>query len=211
MAITYPRDIPSYGDVALIKPKMVTAVIATDMSFSLAQQVVKHAGQRWEVEVALVPMGITGASVWTAWFASMNGREQLFLLRLKALPGTVGGASSSANPVVNGSSQTGAALIIDGAPVSETDYLKAGDFIQLGTSSTSRAHMVLEDVSTDGSGNATLNLWPEIITTNSPADGATVTVNNAKATFRLDSNITEYSIDPAGQHRQIRFKAIGVV
>ena len=92
--------------------------------------------------------------------------------------------------MVNGASQSGNTLIIDGATASQTGYLKAGDYIQLGTGLSSRLHMVVEDADTDGSGNATLSIEPALRT--SPSDDLAITVSNTKGVFRLVTNETEW-------------------
>jgi hypothetical protein len=86
-------------------------------------------------------------------------------------------------------------LVTDGWTVSTTGILKAGDWIQLGSASTTTLHKVLDDVNSDGSGNATLELFPRIRT--SPSDDAAITVSSPKGIWRLASNQMEYSIDEA--------------
>ena len=100
------------------------------------------------------------------------------------LPGT---------PLVNGGSQTGNTLVIDGCPASKTGYLKAGDYIQLGSGSSSRLYKVLTDTNTNGSGQATLDIWPAL--RNSPSDNDPVVVSNTKGLFRLSSNIQQWEIN----------------
>jgi len=104
-------------------------------------------------------------------------------------------SSSPGTPVVNGASQTGDQLIIDGATVSQTGYLKAGDYIQLGAGINSRLHKVLQDADTDGSGNTTLTIFPDIRT--SPSDDETVVVTSAKGVFRLNENVVNWNVNEA--------------
>lgn len=92
-------------------------------------------------------------------------------------------------------SQTGQDLNITSNQLSKTGYLKAGDYIQLGSGSTATLHKVLVDANTDGSGNATLTVWPHVRT--APADAATVVVQNAVGRWRLAGNETEWSINEA--------------
>jgi len=96
-------------------------------------------------------------------------------------------------PFVNGASQTGSELNIDGASPDEDAYLKAGDYIQLGSGSSSTLHKVLADVSTNSAGEATIDIWPSIRT--APADAATVTIENCVGVFRLSSNETGWAAD----------------
>jgi hypothetical protein len=56
-------------------------------------------------------------------------------------------------------------------------------------------HKVLADVNTNGSGQATLLLWPHIRT--APADNATVIVTNTVGRWRLASNESSWSVNEA--------------
>ena len=98
-------------------------------------------------------------------------------------------------PFVNGAGQTGSELIIDGASPNEDGYLKAGDYIQLGTASSARLHKVLADVATDDDGNATIDIWPSL--RSSPADNSTVIIENCKGRFRLAENVSGWNADVA--------------
>jgi len=55
--------------------------------------------------------------------------------------------------------------------------------------------MATDDVDTDGSGAATINIWPPLIS--SPSDNASVIVSDAVCAFRLSSNVSTWSIDKA--------------
>lgn len=120
-----------------------------------------------------------------------------------------GSASSTpGTPVVNGASQTGQSLTVDGLPASASGYLKAGDYIQLGGGSSATLHKVLEDVTSNASGQATLELWPYVRT--APADGATIVVGSTVGVFRLASNQTDWAINNAAIYG-ITFAAIEAV
>ena len=84
---------------------------------------------------------------------------------------------------------------MDGCSTSTTGWLKAGDYIQLGSGSDARLHMVTDDVTTSGTGTATINIWPAL--TASPSDNATVVVSDAVGAFRLSSNVSTWSADEA--------------
>ena len=111
-------------------------------------------------------------------------------------------------PFVNGASQTGSELNIDGASPDEDAYLKAGDYIQLGSGSSSTLHKVLTDVSTNSAGEATIDIWPSIRT--APADNATVTIENCKGVFRLAQNVSSWSINNASSYG-ISFEAVEAI
>ena len=120
-----------------------------------------------------------------------------------------GSASVTAGaPVVNGADQTGGSLTVDGLPVSTTGYLKAGDYIQLGGGSSATLHKVLQDVDSNASGQASIELWPYIRT--APADNATIVVGDTVGVFRLSSNQTDWSINNASFYG-ITFAAVEAV
>lgn len=161
--------------------------------FSREQQVYAHQGDWWEVDVSLPAMKRADAEPWVAFLLALNGREGTFLLGepINTAPRGVG----TGTPLVKGASQTGRTLLTDGWTISQTGILKAGDWFQLGTGSSSRLHKVVQDADSDGSGNATLEIWPRLRV--SPADNAALTVSSPKGVFRLAGNMREWSLEQA--------------
>ena len=96
---------------------------------------------------------------------------------------------------MNGATSSGNTLAIDSAPASRTGYLKAGDYMQVGTGTSRQLFKVLADANTNGSGQATVDIWPDVRT--SIANNAAVTVENTKGIFRLASNEQAFSINEA--------------
>lgn len=104
-------------------------------------------------------------------------------------------------PLVNGASQTGASLITDGWTASAAARLKKGDVFTIAgvfmanavsgaTQSNLQQFVVTADVSSDGSGNATIPIYPSIVTSGptktvsgSPADNAALTIVGAANTL----------------------------
>ena len=82
---------------------------------------------------------------------------------------------------------------MNGAATSQTGWLLSGDYIQIGTGSSATLHMVLQDVDTDGSGNAAVEVWPHVRGTRS----GTVTVSNAVGRFRLMGNVSDVTVNEA--------------
>ena len=191
MAITYPVSFPASIGFANLNIRARTVVGVNASPFTGQQQVYKHQGQWWEAEVSLPPMKRADAEQVIAFLLKMNGQYGTFLLGDKANPSTRGVGTGT--PLVNGASQTGDELITDGWTTSTTGILKAGDWIQLGAASTTRLYKVLDDVNSDGSGNATINIFPNL--RSSPDDNAALTVSNTQGLWRLVSNETQYSID----------------
>jgi hypothetical protein len=114
-------------------------------------------------------------------------------LEVGSSPTAYQGVVATYGPLVNGGSQVGDTLIIDSCSPSVTGFLLPGDYIQLGSSTTTQLYKVLTQVDTDASGNATLDLWPNLRT--SPADNAAITVANTKGRFRLKDNVTQWGIN----------------
>jgi hypothetical protein len=161
--------------------------------FTAVQQVYRYSGQFWEADITLPPMKRADAEYWISFLLKLNGPFGTFLM------GDPNGATArgvaTGTPLVNGAGQTGNELVTDGWTTSTTGILKAGDYIQLGTGATSRLYKVLDDVNSDGSGNATLTVWPDL--RSAPADNAAITVSNTKTTFRLNSAQTSWDINEA--------------
>jgi hypothetical protein len=196
MAISYPLATPTNKTIQQVSFFARNTVAMSMSPFTYAQQVYKWKGQRWEADITLPPMLRANAEEWISFLVSLKGSYGTFLLGDPSAVTPRGTASVSAGtPVINGASQTGDQLIIDGATTSQTGYLKAGDYIQLGSGVASRLHKVLQDVNTDGSGNATLTIFPDIRT--SPSDNSTVVVTSAKGVFRLNENVVNWNVNEA--------------
>ncbi len=206
MAVTYPRALPSHTGLMSITLRAVNQTALTSSPFSYKQQIHNHSGQRWECEIQLPPLDREDAEQWVAWLLSLNGMAGSFLLG-DPVGGTARGALGG-TPLVNGASQTGASLSIDGCSNSITGWLKAGDYIQLGGGASASLHKVLTDVDTNSSGQATLDLWPSVRV--APSDNATVTTSNTVGRFRLNSGEQNWNINSASIYG-ITFAAIEVV
>lgn len=113
---------------------------------------------------------------WDQWYEDVN-----------VYPHTVGALGGS--PVINGASQTGSSLTINGASNSITNWALKGDVFTIGSGSTGvfavnpqnyrsttqlQQFVVTANASSDGSGNVTLSIYPPIVTS-----GAYQTVTQA--------------------------------
>lgn len=202
MAITYPLTFPTTFGFSSFTIGIDHAVAVAESEFTFEAQVQEHQGVAWEIAGTLEILNRDQAEEYNAFIASLKGRLGTFLLT-PAGSGTARGIATG-TPLVNGGSQTGNTLITDGWTAGQTGILKAGDYIQLGTGATSTLHRVLADVNSDGSGNATFDLAPKIIT--APADNAAIVVSNPKGLFRMKENMLPVDIRPPNQH-SIRFSA----
>lgn len=193
MTITYPLTLPTHTGISSVELRAVNAVSYNMSPFTFSGQAQKYSGEMWQADISLPPMKEDDAEEWLAWLVSLSGQYGTFLLGnpARSAPRGAGGGT----PLVAGAGQTGATLNIDGASVSVTGWLKAGDYIQVGTGTSSRLHKVLQDVNTSGTGTATLDVWPSIKT--APADNSAVVINGAKGLFRLTSNEQSWSVNSA--------------
>lgn len=181
--MTYPLALPSNRQISNCRINAVDIVGTSTSPFTGVQQVYAYTGQFWELDITLRPMSRDEAELWITFFMKLRGAYGTFLM------GDPNGATArgvaTGSPLVKGASQTGSTLLTDGWTSGVTNILRAGDYIQLGSAGTSRLYKVLDDVTSDGSGNATLNIWPNL--RSSPSDNAAITVSNCKSVFRLST------------------------
>jgi hypothetical protein len=193
MTISYPITLPAAFRMARVTLRQCNTVGESVSPFSAEQQIYVHQGQWWEAEVALPKMGRDDAEEVGGAFFSLRGKEGSFLMGDPSAATPRGSAGGT--PLVDGAGQTGLTLAIKGGPISTANWLKVGDYIQLGSGSSTRLHKVLVAATTDSAGKATLDIWPRL--RSSPADGATVVVSGTKGLWMLSSNQFQYDIEPA--------------
>jgi len=195
MAISYPLTFPTHTGIRGVSLRAINAVAYERSPFTFAGQAQASAGQMWAADVTLPPMKYEDAERWIAWLVSLRGQFGTFTMGDPMRCIARGTARGTDTVTVNGAGQTGQDLAIDSDQTSELGYLKAGDYIQLGSGASATLHKVLVDADTDASGNATVTLWPHVRT--APSNGATVTVQSTVGRWRLAGNETEWSVNEA--------------
>ena len=194
MARVYPLTFPTIIGITDISWHAISSDVLTMSPQSFAQQVIDNGGQRFDVDVMLPPLTRAEGNEFVAFALELNGRVGTFLFTPPEGATARGSASSTpGTPVINGASQTGDSVNIDGLPNSATGYLLAGDNINLGTGSGTELYKCVNDVNSDGSGLATVDIWPDL--RSAPADGSAVVVANAKGLFRMASPQIEWAVD----------------
>ncbi len=193
MAISYPLTFPTHVGARSVSFRSVNQVAVSQSPFTYKQQVFKHGGEMWEADVQLPPMSRASAEIWIAWLLSLNGQYGTFLMGDPT--GATARGEAGGTPVVNGAAQTGAVLSVTGASLSQTGWLKAGDYIQLGTASSATLHKVLADADTDGSGVASLYIWPQL--RSEPTNASAVVVASASGVWRLAGNVQQWNVSEA--------------
>jgi len=182
MAINYPLTLPTIKSFKSIRLYTNNAVAVARSPYTFATQVQEFSGQSWSAEVTFPEMTRNEAEEFNAFLISLMGQKGTFYLGDPLAEQPRGVASGS--PLVKGASQTGNELLTDGWNTSVTGILLAGDYIQIGQ----RLYKLLEDADSDGSGNATLQIFPRLA--ESPADNETIITDSCVGIFRLTDNIT---------------------
>tara|TARA_R100000388_G_scaffold31374_2_gene24518 strand:+ start:1207 stop:1830 length:624 start_codon:yes stop_codon:yes gene_type:complete len=181
---TYPLTMPTTPGFTTSEWQIVRQVSMTQSPFTMAQQVAEFQGAVWTTTVSLPPMTRSQAGVWQAFFMQLHGRSGTFLIGDPDGKTLLGSLTSTIQ--VNGDHSVGAFDIsIDGADAS-TVIFKAGDYVQFGSGASSKLHMIISDVTSDSSGNATLPVEPPL--KSSLSDDASIVTSSTKAVMRMNSN-----------------------
>lgn len=199
MTITYPLTLPN-TNFKRITMRANTVVAESRSPFTYQSQAYEHNGAIWIAEVTFPIMSRADAEAWTCFLLKLNGPYGTFLLgdpSAKTPRGVVSGT-----PEVNGSGQVGKVLLTKGWAPSVTNILRAGDYIQI----ENHLYKNLNDVNSDGSGNATLDIWPRLRANYS--DGEAIITSNCVGTFKLlQSDFPIYSADEAKNY-EVFFTAV---
>lgn len=191
MTISYPLTLPTSG-IKHIEMTQHNSTASSQSPFTGQQQFQTYTGQWWSASVTLCTLNRASAAEWQSFLAKLRGKQGTFMM------GDPDAATPQGTPVgtplVNGASQTGNTIITDGWTASADDVLLAGDYIQIGN----HMYMVLDDVSADGSGNATFDVWPRLradVDNNDP-----ITTSSCKTIWRLSSNAFVWAADVNGYY-----------
>jgi len=130
-----------------------------------AVQTSSRKGSLWKASLQFNNLSGDDRQEMQAFLVKLNGQQHRFTLHDHSYTrrGAGGGTLS-----INGASQSGTALVCDGATASVNNYLRAGDYISF----NNELHMVVVDANSDVSGNVTLSIAPPIRKT--PADDTVV-------------------------------------
>lgn len=166
----FPRDIASARATGFLFPG---ALISPGQSGKIQTRSVASVGRSWVETWASINLGDPDVKKLLAFINQSwrNGDSFDLYHPDYRSPNGAGGGS----PEIKGADQTGISLLTDGWPNS-TLVLKAGDLFVV--ENFPYALDVMADVTSDGSGNATISISPPIFTGNSPDDNADITVDD---------------------------------
>jgi len=181
MTVSYPLTMPTTPGFVTQQWSILRGTGISESPFTGGQQTVEFAYAKWKAVLTLPPMRRPQASAWTAFFTKLHGRRGTFLL------GDQDGKDPQINKItagtITGSITLGANADIGDTvlTISGTTAFKAGDYIQLGSSSSAKLYMVVVDQS-----GTSLQIEPKIKT--AVTSGATVTYASPQGLFRMDTN-----------------------
>jgi hypothetical protein len=135
-------------------PRLEAAKYREESPFSYQGETQDWGGRRWSIEIEFTRVLEKQGRALSAFFSRILDTTNHFIYRGRDFANP--GATDTVEVV--GGGQTGKTLNTTGW----TQALNAGDFFSLGTGSSTRLYQLTEDVSFDGSGNATLSFVPAL-------------------------------------------------
>ena len=199
---TYPITMPE-GNIARMELGTESAQQVSESPRSFARHVIDWGGERWRAQVTIQRGDYTQTAPWRAFLTKMRGSEGSFYLN----PYGEGGAAQLGNWMAQRRQGTAIRVktgqVIDDHRITLTTSARinnafiAGDFIQLGSGSNARLHMILDDISITGN-DTTINVWPKPranLSMGSTTD-RTVNIENPHGVFYFRLGVTEikYSV-----------------
>ncbi len=192
---SYPLTLPTVTGIRTQNWGLRKTVSITQSPFTAQQQVYEHDGQQWKATFSLPPMLKDSASVWLSFLLSLRGVRGTFKIGDQDRKTIQGVATGTIR--VNGASQVGNSIDLDGFANSTNNVFKAGDYIQI----NSYLYMIIEDANSNGSGEANVKIEPSlrsgIETIN---DDTTVIYTNTTTIMRLDTNFTNWNTDTVSKY-----------
>ena len=182
MTVSYPLTMPSTPAFVSQQWSTIRGTGMSESPFTGVQQTVEFSYAKWKAVLSLPPMRRPQATAWVSFFAKLRGRRGTFLL------GDADGKVPQINKItagtINGDVSLGANADIGDTvlTISGTTAFRAGDYIQLGSASSARLYMIVEDQG----GGSTIQVEPKI--KSAATSGSTVTYNSPQGLFRMDSN-----------------------
>lgn len=140
----------------------------------------------WEAIVTMPPMPRSQAESWIAFAAQCQGKNGVFYFG-DGLGATPQG-SAQGTGVTSGSFQQPYQLTTKNWTPGQFALLSPGDWVQIGW----RLYKVLDQVTSDESGNASFAIWPQV--REIPPNGTAIITTNAQGLFRMMSNSLKYSV-----------------
>jgi len=148
-------------------------------------------GQYWRLRASFPPMTRAQFAPIYAFVIAQRGRYESF----SVIPAVIstGQGSPAGTPLVNGADQTGRSLVTNGWSNSIAIF-KAGDYLKI--AGNDKVYMVTADVSSNGSGEASIAIEPALVA--SPANDAAITHSSVPFTVALRAGVQEFATGTTG-------------
>jgi hypothetical protein len=201
MSLSFPITVPSGSNQGVTSVSWLeeNTMVIKESAYSKVRQVQNWGGERWRINVAVDPMDRANAQAWMAFLSALRGGYGTFLFGDPVMRAPLAGAPSG-TPLVKGAGQVGYQLAIDGCTPSGL-VLSAGDFFEV----ANRIYRSEVDVTADGSGEATIDIWPHA---RSPLDNAPLVFTDWRGLFFLDTITTETTTTTKAGVWPINFSAV---
>lgn len=177
--VTLPAS-PAPADMML---GMMDSVATVESPYvpSVTQQYAWPGADRWYGQFTLPPLSNSQAAEWEGFLSELQGTLNVFQIGDPRRQAPLGPALGI--PVTqSGNTAMSNQLLTTGWTPSVARILLRGDMLQVGY----RLYRVTETVSSDGSGNLTLPIWPSL--REDPGGAAPVILSAPKGLFRLAGN-----------------------
>jgi len=191
MSGTFPSTpAPVSIEVQSIEPTLVS------VANNLRRQVRSRGGQRWLFKCSFPPLARAEFDPIFAFSIAQRGQFETFTW----VPTTIGTTrgSSSETPVVNAALAAGVSTgTVDGLTASTSNILRSGDFFKF--SGHTKVYMATADMSSNGSGVATINFAPRL--DSAVADDETLTIASVPFQVAFGSDVRQYTTDASAYYQ----------
>lgn len=139
-------------------------------------------GQVWNWKATYQNLTVSEWAVITAFLAKQRGSFGKFQFNIHTAGYPAARGIATGTPLTKGAASIGAnSLDTDGWTINQTGIMKAGDFITV--AGHKKLYMITDDANSDGIGDATLNVEPELFF--AYADNAVITIANVLVTVMV--------------------------
>lgn len=191
-APTYPLSLPSAPAFQTAKWGLNRRIGVSESPFTGNTQTYEYDYALWSATLKLPQMKRGQAAAWEAFLMKLHGQRGTFLLGnpdASSPRGDISGAVTLASNASVGDFTISLSTTLN----SQVNIFRAGDYIQLGTAGTSKLYVIVDDATSDSSGDVDVNVEPAIKTAASSGD--TVVYSNPKGVFRMSTSELGWDTD----------------
>lgn len=185
-APSYPLTLPTTTGIAKSSWGLQRAVGVSQSPFTGSQQVYEHDFALWKATITLPPMNRATSAEYQTFFMQLHGRKGTFLMGDPDAKAKRGNASQNSLTIASNTAIGAFDVPVSGLTNSQSSALVKGDYIQLGTGSSAKLHMIVADANASGSGTATLQIEPSLKVAITSSTACSIT--NTVGVWRMDTN-----------------------